>query len=168
MTESNTTNQPIARYQIVNDRRLELLKMEGLGFNHSEIVKHLSSKYHCSNRNIHFDFEKRSRWQPRLQDFQNRVLTVWNRNEQIYQMAAMERVRATNENARIGALRIMALVNSTQAELCGANLQAVGSPETAVTWVDNIKQYDAALNEAAKLDVASRVAQMENKQDDSQ
>ena len=48
-------------------RRLELLKMEGMGFNQSEIVKQLSEKYRCSERTVYYDFENRRDWQPALQ-----------------------------------------------------------------------------------------------------
>jgi len=48
-------------------RRLELLKMEGMGFNQAEIVKQLSEKYQYSDRTIYYDFENRAEWQPVLQ-----------------------------------------------------------------------------------------------------
>ena len=48
-------------------RRLDLLKLEGMGFNQSEIVKQLSEKYRCSDRTVYYDFENRRDWQPALQ-----------------------------------------------------------------------------------------------------
>ena len=45
-------------------RRLELLKLEGLGFSQAEIVNELSQKAKCSKRAIYGDFECRSSWQP--------------------------------------------------------------------------------------------------------
>ena len=47
-------------------RRLELLKLEGLGFSQPEIVKELSQKFGCSGRTVYRDFECRDRWQPEL------------------------------------------------------------------------------------------------------
>ena len=38
-------------------RRLELLKLEGLGFSQAEIVKELSMKCACSRRTVYNDFE---------------------------------------------------------------------------------------------------------------
>ena len=38
-------------------RRLELLKLEGLGFSQAEIVKELSQKCACSRRTVYGDFE---------------------------------------------------------------------------------------------------------------
>jgi transcriptional antiterminator len=45
-------------------RRLELLKLEGLGFSQAEIVKELSVKCECSRRTVYYDFESRASWQP--------------------------------------------------------------------------------------------------------
>jgi len=38
-------------------RRLELLKLEGLGFSQAEVVKELSLKLGCSGRTVYGDFE---------------------------------------------------------------------------------------------------------------
>ena len=44
-------------------RRLELLKLEGLGFSQAEVVKELSQKIGCSDRTVYRDFESRVEWQ---------------------------------------------------------------------------------------------------------
>ncbi|UCE15298.1 MAG: hypothetical protein JSV12_05285 [Candidatus Bathyarchaeota archaeon] len=44
------------------ERRLELLKMEGIGFNQAEIVKDPSQKHSLSNRTIYCAFENRANW----------------------------------------------------------------------------------------------------------
>ena len=49
-------------------RRLELLKLEGLGFSMPEIVTELSQKYGCLGRTVYRDFESRGQWQPELQN----------------------------------------------------------------------------------------------------
>ena len=67
-------------------RRLELLKLEGLGFSQVEIVKELSQKCACSRRTVYGDFETRAAWQPTVQsvaDHERVLLNVVNRYEQI-------------------------------------------------------------------------------------
>ena len=41
------------------DRKLELLKLEGLGFSQAEIVNELSQKDTCTKRVVYKDFETR-------------------------------------------------------------------------------------------------------------
>jgi hypothetical protein len=96
-------------------RRLELLKLEGLGFSQAEIVKELSIKFACSNRSVYSDFETRDGWQSSLQSSlkPNEVLLkVINRYEQIYRQASMRFLTSSNELARIAALNIMVKTNS--------------------------------------------------------
>jgi hypothetical protein len=50
-----------------DSRRLELLKLEGLGFSQAEIVNELSQKSSCTKRAVYKDFETRESWQPILQ-----------------------------------------------------------------------------------------------------
>jgi len=102
----------------VVERRLELLKMEGNGFNQSEIVKHLSQKFQCCDRTVYRDFEKREEWQPFLQhlDGQGRLLMkILNRYEQVYRHAGFLLLQASQENAKLGALRLMLDANK---QLC--------------------------------------------------
>jgi len=47
-------------------RRLELLKLEGLGFSQAEIVKELSQKCACSKRTVCNDFGAQESWQRAL------------------------------------------------------------------------------------------------------
>ena len=91
-------------------RRLELLKLEGLGFSQAEIVKELSQKCACSRRTLYKDFENRDSWQPILQSVLNPervLLKVVNRYEQIYRQASIRLLTASNELAQLGALNIM-------------------------------------------------------------
>ena len=102
----------------VAERRLELLKMEGNGFNQVEIVKHLSQKFQCCDRTVYRDFEKREEWQPFLQhlDGEGRlVMKILNRYEQVYRNAGFLLLQANHENAKLGALRIMLDANQ---QLC--------------------------------------------------
>ena len=67
-------------------RRLELLKLEGLGFSPPEIVTELSHKYQCSGRMVYRDFESRDQWQPELQNVKNHaqiLMRTVNRYEPI-------------------------------------------------------------------------------------
>lgn len=73
-------------------RRLELLKLEGLGFSQAEIVKELSQKCACSKRTVYNDFESRESWQPIAQsgiDARRVLLKVVNRYERIYRHASV-------------------------------------------------------------------------------
>jgi len=96
-------------------RRLELLKLEGMGFNRSEIVKQLSEKYQCSERALYYDFETRHEWQTALQeldDSQAILLKTINRFEEIYRQASVRLLTGVQENTQLGALSIMLKVNS--------------------------------------------------------
>ena len=96
-------------------RRLELLKLEGLGFSMPEIVTELSQKYGCSGRTVYRDFESRGRWQPELQNVKNHsqiLIRTVNRYEQIYREASVRLLTGTQELTQLGALNIMLKVNS--------------------------------------------------------
>lgn len=96
-------------------RRLELLKLEGLGFSQAEIVKELSVKCECSRRTVYKDFEGRAGWQPVLQsvvDHERVLLKVVNRYEQIYRQASVRLLTVSNELAQLGALNIMLKANA--------------------------------------------------------
>ena len=101
-------------------RRLELLKLEGMGFNRSEIMKQLSEKYGCSERTLYYDFETREDWQTALQeldDSQAILLKTVNRFEQIYRQASVRLLTGTQEVAQLGALNIMLKANSKILEI---------------------------------------------------
>ena len=96
-------------------RRLELLKLEGLGFSQAEVVNELSVKSACSKRVVYKDFESRATWQPILQSVTNPdkvLLKVVNRYEQIYRQASLRLMTVQNELAQLGALNIMLKANS--------------------------------------------------------
>jgi hypothetical protein len=81
-------------------RRLELLKLEGLGFSRAEIVKELSVKLGCSGRTVYSDFETQESWQPTFQsvsDVRKLFYKVINRFEQIYRQATMQLLTFTEE-----------------------------------------------------------------------
>ena len=99
----------------VTERRLEALKLEGMGLSQPEIVKQLSQKFQVSARSVYRDFQLRSQWQPvllQLKDQDKVIQKVINRYEQIYERAAFKHVTSQNENVQIGALKIMLDANS--------------------------------------------------------
>ena len=100
-------------------RRLELLKLEGLGFSQAEIVKELSQKLGCSGRTLYKDFENRAVWQPGLLGFLDNkgVLSkVINRYEQIYRQASVRLLTFTQEASQLGALNVMLKSNAMLCE----------------------------------------------------
>jgi hypothetical protein len=100
-------------------RRLELLKLEGLGFSKAEVVNELSQKLACSKRVLYKDFESREFWQPVLQGAvkpDGVLLKVMNRYEQIYRQASLRFITTSNELARMAALNIMLKANSLMCE----------------------------------------------------
>jgi hypothetical protein len=100
-------------------RRLELLKLEGLGFSQVEIVKELSVKCECSERTLYSDFECRAVWQPILQGVNKSdaiLQKVLNCYEQIYRQASLKFLSSSNELARMAVLNIMLKTNAALAE----------------------------------------------------
>ena len=96
-------------------RRLELLKLEGLGFSQAEIVKELSQKCACSRRTVYSDFQSRAVWQPILQSVLNHeevLLKVVNRYEQIYRQASVRLLTFAEEACQLGCLNLMLKANA--------------------------------------------------------
>jgi len=99
----------------VVSRRLELLKLEGLGFSQAEVVKELSQKFACSKRTVYNDFETREGWQPVVQSLvgaQGILFKVVNRYEQIYRQASIRLLTAAEEACQLGALNVMLKANA--------------------------------------------------------
>ena len=96
-------------------RRLELLKLEGIGLTQSEIVKQLSQKTTCSERTVYNDFETRASWQPLLQGIttaDDLLLKIINRYEEIYRQASRRMLTSQNALVQIAALNTMLKANS--------------------------------------------------------
>lgn len=92
------------------ERRLELLKLEGLVFSQPEIVKELSKNFHCSELAVYHDFEGRERWQPEPQHVENHariLMKIVNRYEQIYRQASIKLLTGAQEATQLGALNVM-------------------------------------------------------------
>lgn len=96
-------------------RRLELLKLEGLGFSRAEVVNELSQKMSCTKRAVYKDFETREVWQPSLQSVVEPkavLMKIITRYEQIYRQASMRFLTTSNELAKMATLNTMLKVNS--------------------------------------------------------
>jgi transcriptional antiterminator len=105
--------------EAVTERRLEALKLEGMGLSQPEIVKQISEKFQVSARSIYRDFQLRNHWQPVLLQLKDRdkvMQKIINRYEQIYERAAFKHVTSQNEFVQIGALKIMLETNSKVCE----------------------------------------------------
>ena len=101
------------------ERRLEALKLEGLGLSQSEIVKQVSEKFQVSVRSVYRDFQLRSQWQPALLELKDRdrvLQKIVNRYEQVYERAAFKHVTSPNEAVQVGALKIMLEATAKLAE----------------------------------------------------
>lgn len=104
---------------VVAERRLEALKLEGMGLSQPEIVKQISQKFQVSARSVYRDFQLRSSWQPALLQLKDRdriMQKIINRYEQIYERAAFKHVTSQNESVQVGALKIMLEATAKLAE----------------------------------------------------
>jgi len=99
----------------VDQRRLELLKLEGLGLSRVEMVKQSFERFGCSQRTVYNDLETRASWQPMLQSVtkpEDVQLKVANRYEWIYRQASIRIHSSSNESVQLGALNTMLKANS--------------------------------------------------------
>lgn len=100
-------------------RRLELLRLEGIGLTQKEIVKQLSQKMSCSERSVYNDLECRSSWQPLLQGLSkpdDLLLKIVNRYEEIYRQASKRMLTSPSDLTQIAALNTMMKANSLMFE----------------------------------------------------
>lgn len=83
-------------------RRIELLRLEGIGLTQKEIVKQISKKMSCSERSVYNDLECRSSWQPLLQGISkpdDLLLKIVNRYEEIYRQASKRMLTSPSDLA---------------------------------------------------------------------
>ena len=100
-------------------RRLELLRLEGVGLTQKEIVKQISQKMSCSERSVYNDLECRCSWQPLLQGLSkpdDLLLKIVNRYEEIYRQASKRMLTSPSDLAQIAALNTMMKANSLMFE----------------------------------------------------
>lgn len=124
----------------VAERRWELLQLEGTGFNRNEIVKRLSEKFGVSERAIYYDFQRRRIWQPALTQVEDRkkvFYKILNRFEQIYRKASFVHLQTQNDNAKVGALKLMLDVNTRLADVLAITKEEVKPDEIILRWQDD-------------------------------
>jgi len=96
-------------------RRIEFLRLEGLGLTQAEIIEQLTEKNGCTERTIYNDIESRTSWQPYLQSItkpDDVLYKIMNRHEQIYRQASRILHSAPNPMVQLGALNLMLKANS--------------------------------------------------------
>lgn len=105
------------------ERRTEFLKLEAYGMSRAEIVKELSVKYHCTERNIYFDSETRKKWQPvltQLCDMDKARLIVANRYEHLYRFAMQKYMICEDQQKPLYLKEAHSILNSL-ASITGAD-----------------------------------------------
>lgn len=103
------------------ERRLELLKMEGMGFSKAEVVKLQAEKWHKSERAIWYDFETRTTWQPLFNQFfdsEKARMVMQNRLDYQYR-EAMKQYLTGPEHAKLTALKLAFEITMHHSELLG-------------------------------------------------
>jgi hypothetical protein len=93
------------------ERRLELLKLEGNGLLRPEIVQDLSVKFGCVRGTIYNDFATKPHWQPLLLEVKQALLTIVNRQEQLYRKASLAYRKAENNAQKITAINLLENIN---------------------------------------------------------
>ena len=93
------------------ERRLELLKLEGNGLLRPEIVQDLSAKFGCVRGTIYNDFATKPHWQPLLLEVKQALLTIVNRQEQLYRKASLAYRKAENNAQKIAAINLLENIN---------------------------------------------------------
>jgi hypothetical protein len=102
--------------------KLDLLQMEGQGFNRTETVQHLAEKHGVSERVGYYYFKTRSRWQPEilgLETAKDAYHQTLNRLEYIYRHFSLIASSAPENSNRVGALKGMLETVIKKAEITG-------------------------------------------------
>lgn len=122
------------------ERRLELLRMEGIGLSVPEMVQQLSVKYRCVPRTVYWDFQTKARWQPQIQQLKKGMLKVLNRHEEIYRKASFHYLQSKdNTKLAILALNQMRLANRDFMEMLqstGMIIKVADKIEVVAPWLN--------------------------------
>ena len=125
------------------ERRLELLRMEGLGLDQGEITKILAEKYSLNRRTVQYDFEHRVSWQPNFTNCDPRrsLLKTLNRLEFLYREAAFILKTSQNDLAKLGAINSMRVTVKDEVELLGLNAvkDLVSDQKMIVEILDSVR-----------------------------
>lgn len=150
----------------VLERRLEFLKLEGLGLSLPEIVQELSQKYALTKRTIYYDSEHRASWQNMLtqvHDIERALLIYQNKLDSIYRRLSFIAVQGS-EMAKVQALRVMLGVVSRQAELAGVQVNVPSKIEVSLNDKAGetallLQKYNDVLDQAADLNLKAALAE---------
>ena len=110
--------------------KLDLLTMEGQGFNRSEIVQQLAEKHSVSTKLVYYYINTRTRWQPEilgLETAKEAYHQTLNRLEYIYRHFSLIAQTAPENSNKVGALKGMLATITKKAELTGV-LTPIGAP----------------------------------------
>lgn len=132
----------------VIERRLDFLKLEGLGLSLVEIVKQLSEKYHKTERQIYYDAANRKTWQPlftQLFDLDKARLIVANRYERIYREAAFMLISCSAES-KPAALKVMLDATRSMVSLLGLESAQLVQDRTKM-----VEDYDGLTKKMAEM-----------------
>lgn len=102
------------------ERRQNLLNLRSRGISLSQAVKELAERYGVSPRQLYYDWKSRGQWMEEMLDVKDKdtfLLDLVSNHKEIYRLASLEYLKAENENARIGALRLLRDINLDFAEM---------------------------------------------------
>jgi hypothetical protein len=107
----------------LTERRMEILKMQGMGFNDHEITKELSQKYNVSRRAVQRDIQVQAEWSLVLSKTDRKRLFAKYvaMYEQNYRNMAVIKVTTENESNRIGASKLQVEILDRLCQLYGLN-----------------------------------------------
>jgi hypothetical protein len=104
--------------QNTQDRRLELLKLEGNGLLKPEVVEQLTQKYGVSKDTVWRDYRTRKYWQPILSEMVENLHKIKNRHEQLYRKASLTYLQSESNSQKISAINLMRQINRDYYEFC--------------------------------------------------
>lgn len=139
------------------------MKLEGEGFDQSEVVATLAEKYGCSRDSVYRDIRLRHNWQPLLLDCKPQVLSlkIQNRLEQVYKKACFLLLNSKNECSQIGALKLM--MDAIQALINFVGPLQIKDDPSNKAHVDavnaTLKDWENVVQEAVSLNMFSSTTQ---------
>lgn len=95
-------------------RRVEMLDAVSTGLHPSAVIGRLAEKYGVSERTLWSDWERREKWIPvllQLEKFGNFAEMIEQKLNAVQKASWSIYLHADNDNARVGALRVVLFVN---------------------------------------------------------
>jgi hypothetical protein len=92
------------------NRRADMLDMVCKGFHPSAVISQLTEKYHVSENCLWVDWERREKWVPillALEKYSGFAQSVEIKLNAVQKAAWSIYLRADNDNARVGALKVV-------------------------------------------------------------